>query len=40
MAKKEWTRIEEGLKQRLTALNMFINDLYNEQRIVKDGFSD
>jgi uncharacterized circularly permuted ATP-grasp superfamily protein len=37
MAKKEWTRIEEGLKQRLTALNMFINDLYNEQRIVKDG---
>lgn len=37
MAKKEWTRIEEGLKQRLTALNMFINDLYNEQHIVKDG---
>ncbi len=37
MAKKEWTRIEEGLKQRLTALNLFINDLYNEQRIVKDG---
>lgn len=37
MAKKEWTRIEEGLKQRLTALNMFINDLYNDQHIVKDG---
>jgi uncharacterized circularly permuted ATP-grasp superfamily protein len=37
MAKKEWTRIEDGLKQRLTALNLFINDLYNEQRIVKDG---
>jgi len=37
MAKSEWTRIEAGLKQRLTALNMFINDLYNEQRIVKDG---
>jgi uncharacterized circularly permuted ATP-grasp superfamily protein len=37
MSKKEWTRIEAGLKQRLTALNMFINDLYNEQRIVKDG---
>ncbi|HYE37219.1 circularly permuted type 2 ATP-grasp protein [Methylocaldum sp.] len=37
MAKSEWTRIEEGLKQRLTALNLFINDLYNEQRIVKDG---
>jgi len=37
MAKSEWTRIEAGLKQRLTALNLFINDLYNEQRIVKDG---
>ncbi len=37
MAKSEWMRIEEGLKQRLTALNLFINDLYNEQRIVKDG---
>ncbi len=37
MSKREWKRIEEGLKQRLTALNLFINDLYNEQRIVKDG---
>ena len=37
MSKKEWTRIEEGLKQRLIALNLFINDLYNEQKIVKDG---
>ncbi|HUL13989.1 MAG TPA: circularly permuted type 2 ATP-grasp protein [Methylococcaceae bacterium] len=37
LAKKEWMRIEEGLKQRLTALNLFINDLYNEQKIIKDG---
>ncbi|MEW5786973.1 MAG: circularly permuted type 2 ATP-grasp protein [Pseudomonadota bacterium] len=37
MSRKEWDRIEAGLKQRLTALNLFINDLYNEQRIVKDG---
>ena len=37
MSRQEWTRIEAGLKQRLTALNLFINDLYNEQRIVKDG---
>ena len=35
--KREWDRIDAGLKQRLTALNMFINDLYNGQRIVKDG---
>jgi uncharacterized circularly permuted ATP-grasp superfamily protein len=32
MARKEWERIEAGLKQRLTALNLFINDLYNEQK--------
>lgn len=33
---REWTRLEEGLKQRLTALNMFIDDVYNAQRVVKD----
>src|SRR5262245_42227242 len=33
----EWHRIECGLKQRITALNLFINDLYHEQKIVKDG---
>jgi uncharacterized circularly permuted ATP-grasp superfamily protein len=37
MPSTEWRRIEAGLKQRLTALNLFINDLYNEQSIVKDG---
>jgi len=37
MARTEWARIQDGLKQRLTALNLFINDLYNEQHIVKDG---
>lgn len=35
--RREWQRIEAGLKQRLTALNLFIDDLYNQQRIVKDG---
>jgi uncharacterized circularly permuted ATP-grasp superfamily protein len=33
----EWTRIERGLKQRITALNLFINDLYHGQKILKDG---
>ncbi|MBI1173684.1 MAG: circularly permuted type 2 ATP-grasp protein [Sideroxydans sp.] len=33
----EWERVEKGLKQRLAALNMFISDIYNEQKIVKDG---
>ncbi len=33
---KEWQRVSEGLEQRVTALNMFIDDLYNEQKVVKD----
>jgi uncharacterized circularly permuted ATP-grasp superfamily protein len=37
IAKREWDRIEAGLKQRVQALNLFIDDLYNEQKIVKDG---
>jgi len=34
---QEWKVIEAGLKQRLKALNCFINDVYNEQCIIKDG---
>ncbi len=33
----EWEQVERGLKQRLAALNLFITDIYNEQRIIKDG---
>ena len=33
----EWERIERGLKQRIRALNAFIDDVYHEQRIIKDG---
>lgn len=33
----EWERIERGLKQRIHALNLFIDDLYHDQRILKDG---
>jgi uncharacterized circularly permuted ATP-grasp superfamily protein len=33
----EWKVVEEGLIQRLVALNHFINDVYNEQAILKDG---
>lgn len=34
---KEWMKTEKGLIQRLTALNLFINDIYNDKKIVKDG---
>lgn len=33
----EWSTVEAGLRQRLKALNLFINDLYNEQSILADG---
>ncbi len=36
MSGKEWARVEKGLKQRIYALNLFIQDLYNEQKILKD----
>jgi uncharacterized circularly permuted ATP-grasp superfamily protein len=34
---REWRVIEAGLKQRLQALNLFIDDLYHEQNIIRDG---
>jgi len=33
---QEWQVLEKGLVQRVVALNMFINDLYNKQQILKD----
>ena len=35
--KREWDRVETGLVQRARALNMFIDDIYHEQRILADG---
>jgi uncharacterized circularly permuted ATP-grasp superfamily protein len=33
----EWEAIEKGLAQRITALNLFLADLYSEQKILRDG---
>lgn len=33
---REWSRIEAGLVQRITALNLFLHDLYHDQKILKD----
>jgi len=33
----EWARIEAGLVQRITALNLFLWDVYHEQHILRDG---
>jgi uncharacterized circularly permuted ATP-grasp superfamily protein len=32
----EWQKLERGLAQRVTALNLFLHDLYHEQRILRD----
>ena len=33
---KEWSLIEKGITQRLIALNMFLEDIYSKQNIVKE----
>jgi uncharacterized circularly permuted ATP-grasp superfamily protein len=32
----EWAILESGLKQRVRALNLFLKDIYHQQRILKD----
>ena len=34
---REWEALERGLKQRIYALNLFIDDIYNGKKILKDG---
>ncbi len=33
---EDWTRIDQGLRQRIQALNLFIQDVYGEKRILKE----
>ncbi|MUL48533.1 circularly permuted type 2 ATP-grasp protein [Mycobacterium sp. CBMA293] len=33
----EWSKLENGIKQRVRALEMFLDDLYGEQEILRDG---
>ncbi|WP_019569137.1 circularly permuted type 2 ATP-grasp protein [Thioalkalivibrio sp. ALE11] len=35
--RREWEQVAAGLEQRMTALNLLIDDIYNEQRIFRDG---
>ena len=34
---KDWDEVEKGIGQRLKALNLFLEDVYNEQLIIKEG---
>jgi uncharacterized circularly permuted ATP-grasp superfamily protein len=33
----EWTTLEKGLTQRITALNLFLKDIYHDGKILNDG---
>jgi uncharacterized circularly permuted ATP-grasp superfamily protein len=33
---EEWQKLEKGLRQRIYALNLFIHDIYNDKKILKD----
>lgn len=37
VASQEWDRLEKGLRQRIQALNLFIHDIYHDQKIINDG---
>lgn len=37
VAAKEWEHVDRGLKQRMAALELFLADVYGEQRILKEG---
>jgi len=37
LTRDEWARIERGLEQRITALNLFLKDVYHEGKILNDG---
>lgn len=33
----EWDKLEQGLRQRISALNLFLKDVYNDGKILNDG---
>lgn len=37
ITQQDWLEVESGIKQRLKALNLFLEDIYNEQLIIKEG---
>ncbi|WP_445681994.1 circularly permuted type 2 ATP-grasp protein [Radicibacter daui] len=37
ISKPEWAQLEAGVQQRVAALNLFLHDIYHDQKILKDG---
>ncbi len=40
ISEEDWRHVERGLIQRVEALNLFLHDVYHEQRILADGVID
>jgi uncharacterized circularly permuted ATP-grasp superfamily protein len=34
---QEWQKLEDGVIQRVSAINLFLHDIYHDQKILKDG---
>lgn len=37
ITQEDWSIVETGIKQRIKTLNLFLKDIYNDQKIIKDG---
>jgi uncharacterized circularly permuted ATP-grasp superfamily protein len=37
LSAEEWRHIESGIIQRITALNLLLDDIYHDQRVLRDG---
>jgi len=37
ISRDDWTKVERGIVQRVTALNRFLKDIYSDQKALKDG---
>lgn len=37
ISREEWQRLEKGCKQRVSALNLFLHDIYHDKKILNDG---
>ena len=37
ISEKKWLAISKGIEQRVKAINYFLNDIYNQQEIIKAG---
>ena len=37
LSTKDWQLIDSGVRQRVAAINLFLHDIYHDQKILKDG---